>query len=151
MTSDSLQQWFSRFVHTVDRAPMAGLMCAGAILLGIALAGARTTLPAESGAPPSSDQSDTRRPLLEGTELREELGTFHLSGNRVTFVSAGQKRRFTALENLTIERVAQSLADNPLSQQWIVSGTVTEYRGNNYLLVTRAVMKTPPRPEENKP
>jgi hypothetical protein len=28
---------------------------------------------------------------------------------------------------------------------------VTEYRGKNYLLVTRAVMKTPLRPEENKP
>jgi hypothetical protein len=147
MTPHPLQQWFPQFAHALERVPMAGLMCAGAILLGIALAGARTSPTHETGAPPSASPSDAPMTLLEGTELREEPGVFQLSGDRQTFVPAGKKQRFTILENSVLERVAQSLLNNPLPQQWIVSGTVTSYRGNQYLLLARAVQKTPFLPE----
>ncbi|MBN2580744.1 MAG: hypothetical protein JXB10_17290 [Pirellulales bacterium] len=141
MTPHPLQQWFPQFTRALDRAPMAALMCAGAILLGIALAGARTSPPTKS-TPPTTEPSEIPKPLIEGTQLLEKPGTFQLSGDRVTFLPARENRRFTVLENLVLENVAQSLASDPLPQTWIVSGKTTEYRGNNYLLLTYAVQKT---------
>jgi hypothetical protein len=130
---------------------MAGLMCAGAIFLGVVLAGAKTSPTAENKASPAVEPSEAVKPLLEGTELHEERGTFRMSGDRMTFISADQKRTFMVMENQTLQRVAESLSDYPIPQQWIVSGTVTEYRGNNYLLLTRAVLKASFLPEEGSP
>jgi hypothetical protein len=28
--------------------------------------------------------------------------------------------------------------------EWLVTGTITEFKGNNYILLTRAILKTKP-------
>jgi hypothetical protein len=147
MTPHPLQQWFPQFSRVLERAPMAGLMCAGAILLGIALAGARTSPTRETGAPAPAGHPDAPLPLFDGAELHQEPGVFQTAGERLTFVPAEKKIRFTVLENRVLQQVTRSLADNPLSQPWIVSGTVTTYRENYYLLMTRAARKTQFPPE----
>ena len=63
-----------------------------------------------------------------------------MSGGRVLFFTADGKRRFVGLENLNLERVARTIAESPQTLQWSVTGTITEYRGANFLLVRRAIL-----------
>ncbi|MCG8585521.1 MAG: hypothetical protein MI757_12490 [Pirellulales bacterium] len=78
--------------------------------------------------------------MREGTTVEELRGHFKLTGDRVTFFAVDGKQRFGGLENLALERVARAVKDSPGQLRWQVTGIVTEYRGANYLLVTRAMM-----------
>ncbi len=69
------------------------------------------------------------------------VGYFKLTSDRATFYPADGEQRFQGLENLNLERISLLVGENPDRLDWIVSGTVTEYRGANYLLVTKAVLK----------
>ena len=84
--------------------------------------------------------------IREGTELVDQLGTFTPAGDRLVFMLSDGKRRLVGLENLNLERISRAMADNPDSVTWMVSGTVTEYRGANYLVVRRATLKSRPSP-----
>lgn len=108
-----------------------------ALLLGVT-AHSIAELPME--ASPSVNRQRNR--LREGTELTDALGTFRLTGDRATFTLADGSARFSGLENLTLERVANVIGGDPSPLEWVVSGVVTEYKGNNYLLVTRAILKS---------
>ena len=81
------------------------------------------------------------RPIREGTELVDQIGTFTAQGDRLIFVMAAGRHRLIGLENLNLERIGRALTGNPNSVTWIVSGTVSEYRGSNYILVRRAMLK----------
>ena len=94
---------------------------------------------------PSRDQTDGVTParrLREGAMLVDELGRFEAAGERLCFVPSKGDSRYLVLENLNLERVAQAVGENVDARQWSVSGTITEYRGSNYLLVTRAILKS---------
>ena len=79
--------------------------------------------------------------VREGTELTDVLGYFTSTGNRVTFIEAEGGSRFAGLENLNLERISKMISKAPKQMDWEVSGEVTEYRGANFLLVRRAVLK----------
>jgi hypothetical protein len=80
--------------------------------------------------------------LREGTRLTDMIGTFQSIGNdSVSFSPGGNKDSFRVLENLALQRIGQVLDENRGPRQWIVSGLITEYRGSNYLLVTKAVIQ----------
>jgi hypothetical protein len=78
----------------------------------------------------------------EGTKLVDVQGQFRLSNERITFISVDGKSRFTCLENLTSERVARIVAESPETLAWIVQGTITEFRSENYLLLTQTVIRS---------
>jgi len=143
------------------RLPLASLACATALLLGVALAGAsapsgtndnappdavtavpkataKADLPAES---PEKAQGAAERHLREGLELVEVSGSFRTSAGRVVFTSADGRQSLVGLENLNLERVTRALADHPDQVEWIVTGSVTEFRGSNFLLLRRVVLK----------
>jgi hypothetical protein len=150
MSSQWMKRWFPNLPGALDRAPMAGLMCAGALLLGVALAGARPTNSAESGAAKShgdpavkvADENTEKTALVrENAELAEKAGQFVIDGGRVIFIAADSQSRFIVLENLTLQSVANGIAGNPARQTWAVSGKVTEYQGANYLLLTRVQLQ----------
>jgi hypothetical protein len=158
MSSQWLKRWFPHLPGALDRAPMAGLMCAGALLLGVALAGARSTISGENGAvsPKTpgnlavksvAENPERAAQFHEDAELIEQAGQFSMSGDRVTFIAAESQIRFIGLENLVLQGVAEKIAANPAQQFWTVSGKITEYRGANYLILTRAE----PKPIELKP
>jgi len=92
--------------------------------------------------PPVAASNGTNKPterLRENTRLVDVVGTFQaIGGDNVAFQPAGGKDSLRVLENLALERISRSLEDNRGST-WTVSGLVTEYRGSNYLLVTKAV------------
>jgi hypothetical protein len=79
--------------------------------------------------------------IREGTEMENQNGYFRMTGDRVTFFTEGGKSRFVVLENLNLERVSRILAENPDHLQWTITATVTEYRGNNYVFVRKAVRR----------
>lgn len=132
-----------------NRRPMAALG-ATALLLGVALASAPSsvatdadtthTAPALSREEPARLQLDRR--IREGTEIFDQPGYFRTTGDRITFFTDDGKGRLVGLENLNLERVGRAIADNPEQLQWDVTGTITEYRGANFLFVRRAVLKS---------
>lgn len=78
--------------------------------------------------------------LREGTKLIDVTGTFQAVGaDNISFLANGNKESYRLLQNLALQRISQSLEDNRALRQWTVSGTITEFRSANYLLVTKAV------------
>jgi hypothetical protein len=80
------------------------------------------------------------RQIREGSTLKNELGTFQIVGDRVVFSPADGRISFPVLENMALERVWRMLEEVG-GRQWCVSGMVTEYRGRNFLLLERAVVR----------
>ncbi len=133
-----------KFTRTIEPQVLTpSLLCAGALLLGVAVAIAQTS-------PASSDPTvaDTRgRPpqredrLRQGTELIDQPGTFRMTGDRVTFFTELGSGRFVVLENMALERVVRAIEDSPTPPEWLVSGVVTEFQSDNFLLIHRVVLR----------
>jgi len=106
-------------------------------------------------APYSSSQDDQEEPThnlrREGTKLINVVGRFENEGDSATFVTK-EDGRFGGLPNLSLERIITTLktVDDPSNVWWSINGTVTEFSGRNYVLVTRAVFKatSPPPPPQ---
>jgi len=101
------------------------------------------TLAAAENPPKASAQRDAKAAarLREGTQLHDRTGRFNMSSQRVQFMPDDKAPdSIRVLENLALERITAGLHENQESSRWVVSGTITEYRGVNYLLITRAVM-----------
>ena len=124
--------------------------CAAVLLLGVSSTGAPSSNAADDGirrpgsatATGNSTAPQANLRVREGTELVDEIGHFRRSGGRILFFSADGKRRLVGLENLNLERVARTIAQSPQTLQWGVTGTITEYRGANFLLVRRAILRS---------
>ena len=102
--------------------------------------------PTPGAAAPSSQAAGAKASerLREGTKLIDVVGTFQsIGGESITFTpggSSGNKESFRVLENLALQRVSQVLDENKGARQWTVSADVTEYKGNNYLLLRKIVV-----------
>ena len=104
------------------------LILAGALLTSAILFGQTGIHKAKTGA---------QQRMREGQPLVNAIGRFS-GGDRYTFKTEGSS--FRVLENLNLERIATVVEDDAQAQ-WLISGTITEFRGANYLLITRAVLK----------
>lgn len=103
------------------------------------------------GTPSNEAEENTRR-LREGTEISGQTGYFRQDGDGATFVTE-DGYELGGLPNLNLERVVRTLktSDETSAIRWRVNGTITEFSGRNYLLITRAVYKSaapPPSPEQ---
>ena len=94
--------------------------------------------------PPPAGLSVDRR-QREGTTLVSQYGHFEHSGDRLLFTSIDGTLRVTALENLALQRIGRLINEQSAQLEWSISGTLTEYRGGNYLLITRAMVKSASR------
>ncbi len=136
-----------RLRRTAPGAAAGGL---AVVLLAAGMAGIGLPQAPAPGPPPAprllpaAENSATR--VREGTELVDRVGSFQIVGERVVFVAESGSQRFVAMENLNLERIARTVASHPYPLQWKVSGKITEFRGNNFILVERAIGKagTPP-------
>lgn len=77
--------------------------------------------------------------VREGSKLVQQVGEFHQAGERISFYVDGSKDSLVVLENLALERISRDLEQG--TRKWSVTGTITEFRGSNYLLIERALMK----------
>lgn len=73
--------------------------------------------------------------MREGTSMPESVGVFRVVGDRIQFVERDGSRSFRCLENLMLQRVQQVIADESTETAWIVTGQVTEFKGENFLLI----------------
>ena len=105
---------------------------------------ARTALPASPAAGPRRpDEEKLGERLREGTRLTDVSGSFQTAGDRISFHPDGGKgESYRVLENLALERVDRFLGQARGTPTWTVSGVITEFRGTNYLLVTKAMVRT---------
>ena len=95
---------------------------------------------AEAG-PQRSAGGKEKHKIREGAVVEEKIGRFDFIGDRMGFYPIGESDSFRVLENLSLERVWQVVQDTDRKQEWVVSGVVTEFRGANFLLLTKAVMR----------
>lgn len=102
-----------------------------------ALGAAPVTKEAPDGPPPPA----AAKRMREGARLVNVTGIFQATGDRITFHSPDLPP-LKVLENLALERIAQTLSERSQTREWVVSGTVSEYRGANYLLLSRVAIKT---------
>ena len=136
--------------------PLRSLCCPAGVLAVVIVAGSFATAqnadplraPTMSGtaapAVASSQATKAAERLREGTRLIDVTGSFQAVGaDSVSFLANGNKDSYRVLENLALQRVSFSLEENRTLRQWTVSGTITEYRGANYLLLTKAVIQLP--------
>ncbi|MGC3970691.1 MAG: hypothetical protein QM775_26140 [Pirellulales bacterium] len=80
----------------------------------------------------------------EGTKLVERRGRFEVHGDRVVFLAQDPDAHFVVLENLALERVVRSIEESGPQLLWSISGQLTEYRSTNYLIISRATVKSIP-------
>lgn len=80
----------------------------------------------------------------EGQLIRGLQGTFHRQGDRFAFHAADGRHRLIVLENLALERVDRALNESLGNPLWTITGTATEYRGQNYLLLQTAFLAERP-------
>ncbi len=125
----------------------------GAASLEVAALPGSESASAETADPLSEDDAAAASALRlrEGTQLTDHVGYFRQNGESLTFVDK-EGRELGGLPNLGLERIIRMLksVEEPESVTWSVSGTITEFAGRNYLLVSRAVYKAaalPPAPD----
>jgi hypothetical protein len=149
-----VKEWFREGGGLMTRSGLGyvvGRIVAPATALAIALVALRT--PGQQLEPQvqrrgaaaldaalSEPEAAPRQRLREGSPLTRQAGTFVHVGDRIGFRPADQEETLLVLENLTLERIWKTLDEAP-ERPWTVSGVVTEYRGRNYLLMERAVVR----------
>jgi hypothetical protein len=135
----------------MQRTPIAlGLTTVSALIVGGLVQAATTIAPVKesTSATTLSASEKLANRAREGTNLVDVTGHFKLAGDRATFYASQGNARYGGLENLNLERIAIVVSENPDELEWCVSGQVTEYRGSNYLLISKAVLKTKLPPSE---
>ena len=148
--------------HKLKRVEGAVYRYLFAITLTIVATAAISTTGAPANSPGKSDQDKTseqragatekKPPLRREGESYESVGRFVQTGDRYMFYPADQGPALRILENLGLERIARVLdcAQRRAEPTWNVSGVIYEFRGSNYLLVERALVKGPTRLGEHK-
>ncbi len=87
----------------------------------------------------ASSSSPSNQLQREGSKVSQLTGYFRQSSGRITFVpKENSKSSLVCLENLMLQRIADSISGKTEFGAWVVSGEVTEYRNANYLVVKTA-------------
>jgi hypothetical protein len=105
---------------------------------------------APAASEPARQEAAADERLREGGVLTHVLGTFQVVGDRITFAPDDRQAALPVLENLALERVAGML-ESAAGRVWSVNGMVTEFRGRNYLLLERAVVRARPAQATARP
>lgn len=97
----------------------------------------RTEKPLETGV---TKEDVKRKRLREGTTFQGKRVFFRALGNRTVMHSLEGNESYVCLENLNLERILKAIDDKPARGVWKVDGTFTEFRGENFVLIQRAVV-----------
>ena len=77
--------------------------------------------------------------MREGTPMLDVKGRFRKQGERYQFVEEVSNKAFKCLENLCLQRIAVNQQDDERKVIWLVSAKVTEFHGENFLILEKAV------------
>jgi hypothetical protein len=84
--------------------------------------------------------------MREGTRIESRSAVCRFNGERLNVDLEEFERPILALENLAAQRILDTIRNDPNDDQWLLTGTITEFRGSNYLLLERVK-----RDASNKP
>lgn len=74
----------------------------------------------------------------EGHRIESVTVTFQISETERFLAALSSEKGLTTLENLALERIADAMRVDSADNRWVVTGRVTEFRGQNYLWIERA-------------
>ena len=161
MRSRPIGRVFRGAIHVATGGRPALIVLTVAAALAVAMAWAQSSKAPnrtdpdgpQSAASPSADgtsesRDDTR--IREGSELVNQIGYFRMTGDRVTFFAEGGKGRFVVLENSNLDRISRIIAESPDHMKWSVTATVTEFQGENYFFIRKAILRNQREPEEDE-
>jgi hypothetical protein len=94
-------------------------------------------------APPTKQAPRTQR-IREGTKFKDTHVFFRQTGDRTVLYTVGDNQRFACLENLELERILTTIQEKPGREFWKIEGEFTEFRGENFVLIRRAVVAQAP-------
>jgi len=72
--------------------------------------------------------------------LRGLIGSVRPVGERWTLFLSQKNESYVLLENLALERILHTNAAFTEPPDWTIEGMVTEFRGQNFLLIQKATM-----------
>ena len=93
-------------------------------------------------ARPEADLAPRMR-IREGTVLLGKQATFQQTGSRITMFADRGAERYICLENANLQRILESMRASPVERTWSIDGMITEFQGDNYILIQRAVLSMP--------
>jgi|688.fasta_scaffold00023_39 hypothetical protein len=98
--------------------------------------------PIPTGGVLPKDQAGVLVP--EGTRLVSQRVQCRMTGDRLVLRFAAdshplENRELLATENMAAERLAEQLQADSNNLEWVVSGVVTQYRGQNYFQIQHTV------------
>jgi hypothetical protein len=93
---------------------------------------------------PQAKQAPRTQRIREGTAFKGKIVFFRQTGDRTVLYTAEDNQRFYCLENLTLERILTAIREKPEYQFWKLDGEFTEFRGENFVLIRRAVITQAP-------
>lgn len=85
-----------------------------------------------------SDKGKDSSRWREGHRVENATVTFQVSEAERFLLTLNGEKGLTALENLALERIADAMRIDSADNRWVVTGRVTEFRGQNYLWIERA-------------
>ena len=92
-----------------------------------------------SDRPSLAQMAKEETAMREGTPITEVKGRFRKQGERFQFVEEGSSKAFKCLENLCLQRISMNQQDDERKVIWLVSAKVTEFNGENFLILDKAV------------
>jgi hypothetical protein len=72
------------------------------------------------------------------------LVSFRQTGDRTVLYTVEGNQRYTCLENLALDRILTATQERPDRRYWRIDGEFTEFRGENFVLIRRAVIAPAP-------
>lgn len=131
----------TKFLQITTRLPAfwLGLMLTGLGAVSNLTSGQAQEDRASAGA---ATEALTPKLIREGTRIVKSRATCRSAADRLSITLDEHSQPLIALENLAAQRVLESVLDDAGDSVWIVSGQVTEFQGQNYLLLDRVVRES---------
>jgi len=95
-------------------------------------------------APSAAKQISRANRIREGTAFKGKHVFFRETGDQIVLYTVEDSQRFACLKNLALERILATMQEKPERQFWKIDGEFTEFRGENFVLISRAVVAQPP-------
>jgi hypothetical protein len=93
---------------------------------------------------PAAKQVPKPKRYREGTAFKDMLVEFRETGDRIVLYTIHDGQRFVCHENLALERTLTAIQEKPERKFWKIEGEYTEFRGENFVLIRRAVIAENP-------
>ena len=77
--------------------------------------------------------------MREGSVLADIKGRVKKQGDRFYFTDDTTNKSYKCLENLCLQRISTNQQDEERKVIWLVSAKVTEFNGENFLILEKAV------------